>query len=130
MIKFLPRCIFGYNGGMSEALRIWLSQQLDQRGWSHRELARQTGFSQALVSKTLSGERNPSANFCTTIAQVFETSPETILRLAGILPAITPAQPSDDSTLQEIVELVRNLSDEQRVEALRYIRYLYQQNNN
>lgn len=111
---------------MSEALRLWLSQELDRRGWSHRELARNTGFSQSLVSKTLSGERNPSADFCIKVAQVLGESPETLLRLAGILPPGPPASPSDNPTLQELVELARNLPPEQLKELLRYTHYLYQ----
>lgn len=111
---------------MSEAFRLWLLQELDRRGWSHRELARQTGFSQSLVSKTLSGERMASANFCTKVAEVLGESPEMVLRLAGILPPAPPSVPSDSLTLQKIVELARLLSPDQCEEALRYIRYLYQ----
>jgi transcriptional regulator with XRE-family HTH domain len=111
---------------MSEALSLWLSQELDRRGWSHRELARQTGFSQPLVSKTLSGERKPSANFCNKVAQALEVSPEMLLRLAGILPPAAPGSPADNSTLQELIELARNLSPEEQQQSLDYVRFLYQ----
>lgn len=110
---------------MSEALRLWLSQELDRRGWSHRELARQTGFSQSFVSKTLSGERSISVKFCTKAAEALGESPDTLLRLAGILPPSSPASPSDNPLLQEIVELARNLPPKQLKELLRYTRYLY-----
>jgi transcriptional regulator with XRE-family HTH domain len=112
---------------MSEALRLWLSEELNRRGWSQRELARQIGVSHSFVSKTLSGERSPSANFCNKIAQALDVAPETVLRLAGILPPASPGQPSDDSTLQELVELARNLPPERRQQILEYVRFIYQQ---
>ena len=58
-----------------------------------------------------------------------DESPETVLRLAGILPPAPPLDPSDNPALQELVELARNLTSEQLKEALRYIRYLYQSND-
>lgn len=111
---------------MSDTLRLWLSQELDRRGWSHREFARRTGYSQSFVSKTLSGERRISVKFCTKAAEALGESPDTLLRLAGILPPTSPASPSDNPTLQEIVELARNLPLKQLKELLRYTRYLYQ----
>lgn len=70
----------------------------------------------------LAGNVPPSADFCIKAAQALGESPIKLLRLAGILP---PAP--DDATLQELTELAGNLPPEQRREALRYIRYLYQQ---
>src|SRR5688572_148866 len=107
---------------MSNVLRAWVSEELEQRNWSHRELARKTGFSPSFVSKILSGERNVSADFCIRVAQALEEAPEKLLRLAGILPTAL----EDDPTLAEIQDLVRHLPPSQRKEALRYLRYLYQ----
>ncbi len=111
---------------MSESLKLWLSQELNQRNWSHRELARQTGITQSFISNVIAGKKPPSVNFCRQIAQALEVSPELVLRLAGILPPAEPATATDDPVLQELVELARHLPDEQRKELLRYTRYLYQ----
>jgi transcriptional regulator with XRE-family HTH domain len=111
---------------MSEALRLWLSQELDRRGWSHRELARRGNISHSLVSKTIAGDMPASADFCIKVAQTLEASPEMVLRLAGILPPTFPASPSDDKMLQELVELARNLEPEDKQQVLDYIRFLYQ----
>jgi transcriptional regulator with XRE-family HTH domain len=108
---------------MSEALRFWLSEELNRRGWSHRELARQIETSQSFVSRIIKGENPPSVNFCYRIAQALEVSPETVLRLAGILPPASPGQPSDDSTLQELVELARTLTPENRQDVLEYVKF-------
>jgi transcriptional regulator with XRE-family HTH domain len=107
---------------MSEALRDWLYEELERRKWSQRELARQADISQAFVNRVLSGNASPSINFCNQIARALGVAPEQVLRLAGILP---PA--SDDSTLQELIELARNLSQEDREELLKYARFRYQQ---
>lgn len=106
---------------MSEALRAWLSEELERRKWSKRELARQAGVSHAFVNRVLSGDLAPSVNFCRKIALVLGTPPETVLRLAGILPAS-----EDDPALTELQDLVKSLPPSQRKEALRYLRFLLQ----
>jgi len=113
-------------GVMSEAFRFWLSQELDRRDWSHRELARQMETSQSYVSRVIKGENPPSVNFCHRVAKVLDESPEKLLRLAGIIPPAAPVQPSDDSTLQEVVELARSLPPDDRQQLLDYVRFLYQ----
>lgn len=109
---------------MNDELRAWLSQEVDRRGWSYRELARRAGISPALISRTLSGDMHPSADFCIKVAQALDESPEKVLRLAGILHT-SPA--SDTSTLQELIELARSLPPEEQEELLKYARYRYQQ---
>lgn len=110
---------------MSDRLKSWLTDELKRLGWSYRELARQANISNALVSRTLSGDMSPSADFCIKIAQALEVSPEYLLRLAEILPP--EMNISDDATTQEITELLKHLTPEQRQEALNYIKYLSQQ---
>lgn len=108
---------------MSDELRAWLSQEIEQRHWSHRELARQSGLSNSLVSKTLSGKMNVSITFCYKVAHALGESPEKLLRLAGILP---PSPASEDDTLQELIELARSLPPEDQKEILEYVRFRYQ----
>lgn len=108
---------------MSDDLKAWISQEVEQRGWSYRELARRAGVSHTLISRTLSGDMAPSADFCIKVANTINESPEKLLRLAGILPT-SPA--SDDSAFQEIMELVRSLPPEDQKEILEYVRFRYQ----
>ena len=110
-----------YNEDVSDSFGNWLADQIGKRGWTHNELARRAGVSQPAVSGIVAGRR-PSADFCIKVAQALGEPPEKILRLAGILP---PSE--DDSALAELYDLVRNLPLEQRQEALRYLRFLYQQ---
>ena len=103
---------------MSEELRDWITQELKKRHWSRRELARQTDLSPAIVQKTLKGERNPSSEFCVKVAQTLGESPEKLLRMAGILPQV------DETLTHELSELIANLDRDQKLEVLRYVRYL------
>lgn len=107
---------------MSDELRMWLSKELKKRHWSQRELARRSGISQTVISQTLSGDVNPSADFCIKVAQAFGEAPEKMLRLAEILPPIN----DDDPALKEIIDTLHNMSPDQRKEILRYIRYFFQ----
>ena len=108
---------------MSNQFREWLASEMEKRRFSQRALAKKTGISQPVVSRVLSGEKAPSVDFCNRVAQALGESPEKLLRLAGILPA-SPA--SEDDTLQELIELARNLPPEDRTELLEYARYRYQ----
>lgn len=105
-----------------DRLSTWLIETLKERGWSHSELARRSGVSQAAISGTISGDRKAGADFCVKVAGALGEAPEKVLRLAGILPSVS----TDDPALDEAVELLKNLSTEQRRLALRFIRTLYQ----
>ncbi|NJN96561.1 MAG: helix-turn-helix domain-containing protein [Anaerolineales bacterium] len=104
-------------------LGTWASEATKKRGWSYRELARRAGISHSLISKVFSDDMPPSADFCIKIASALSESPEKVLRLAGILPS-SPA--SDNDTLQELIELARNLPPEDQKELLDYARFRYQ----
>ena len=113
---------------MSEKLRAWLQQETNRRGWSYRELARQAGVSQSNMSRVVTGDMPPSADFCIRIATAFDEPPVKLLKLAGILPdepALTESEFGPVS--REILQLVQNLPLEQRQQVLDYVRFLSQQ---
>lgn len=105
---------------MSDEFKAWLSSELKQRGWSYRELARRMELEQSRLSRVLSGRRKATVDFYKKVADVLGEAPEKVLRLAGILSS------EDDPVFKEAVDMLRNLTPQQRQEALRYIRYLYQ----
>jgi transcriptional regulator with XRE-family HTH domain len=109
---------------VSNKLRTWLTEELDRLGWSYGELSRRAEVSRPLISRTLSGDMPPSADFCIKIAQALGEPPEKVLRLADILPQLPGAE--DELTIEEINDALRGMTPEQRKEALHYIRYLYQ----
>lgn len=106
---------------MDSQLTDWVSEGLKQRGWSHGELSRRAGISRPLISQVLAGDVPPSADFCIKIAHAFGLSPVLLLVKAGILSGQELAP--DDPTLQEIIELARSLSPEDRSEILEYVRF-------
>jgi transcriptional regulator with XRE-family HTH domain len=105
-------------------MQKWLVEEMKKRGWSQRELSRRSGLPQSTLSQAIRGKRKITPDVCTGIAQALGESPEYVMRLAGILP---PASLEDDSTLQELIELVRHLSPENRQDVLEYIRFRLQQ---
>lgn len=105
---------------MNDEFKAWLSNELEQRGWSYRELARRMELDQSRLSRVLSGKRKATVDFYKKVAEALGEAPETVLREAGILAS------EDDPVFKEAVDMLRNLTPEQRQEAVRYIRYLYQ----
>lgn len=109
---------------MSDSFRQWLISEMEKRRYNQGALAKAIGMSRPFVTRVLNGERAPSVEFCNRVASALGESPEKLLRLAGILP--TSPAPDDSPTLQEIVELARNLSPEDQSDVLEYIRFRYQ----
>lgn len=105
---------------MSEALRAWLSEELERRKWSQGDLSRQAGLSRPFISRVISGDLSPSVNFCHKIAAALGEAPEKVLRLAGILPT---SMGGDDSIVQEITEIARSLPPEDQQEILDFARF-------
>ena len=73
---------------MDSKITAWLQGELDDRGWSHRELARRIGMSQTAVSTVIAGEREAGWEFLARVASALNEDPETIFRLAGRLPQV------------------------------------------
>jgi transcriptional regulator with XRE-family HTH domain len=107
---------------MDDQFIVWLARELKEKRLSQRELARQSAISQTLISQTLSGDVKPSADFCIKVAGTLGEPPEKLLRLAGILPPGT-----DDPSLQELLEVARNLSSENQQDLLNYAKFRFKQ---
>ena len=112
---------------MGEAFRRWVTDELERRQWSLRELGRQSGISHPLISQVLTGKVSPSINFFHGIAKAFNESPEVLMRLAGILPPQLPASTDDDSATIELTEIARTLPEDKRRQLLDFARFLRKQ---
>lgn len=104
---------------MSDAFRDWLTQELEKRHWSQRELARRSGVSQSAISLVMRGNA-PSADFCIAVAQAFGESYWKVLHLAGVIPPLG----EDDPILAEILDIGRSLTPEQREKLLEFAQFL------
>lgn len=105
---------------MYDKLITFIKTELEERGWSHRELARRARVSQTSISGTLAKQRTPGAEFCIKVARAFGVEPEFMLRLAGILP---PLPPGDDALQAAVLDVFKRLSVEKRREVLAYTRW-------
>ena len=109
---------------MDDKLITWISNQLDERGWSHRELARRAGISQTAVSTVIAGQRNAGWDFCASIAKAFNEPPLKVFQLAGLLPRSPILEESP--TLRELWNLVQDMPEAEQEEVLRYAQFRYQ----
>lgn len=75
-----------------EAFVSWINAELNQRGWSRSEAARRGGFSPSTLDKVIGGFSGPGPTLCRGLARAFDTAPDEVFRLAGILPT-QPKQP-------------------------------------
>jgi transcriptional regulator with XRE-family HTH domain len=92
---------------------VWLNEQLNERGWSMRELARRSGLSHAVISLVLSKHNAPGLDFCVGVARALDVPPENVLRMAGLIPKRTTRQEMVDEILYHFEGL--NEDDQLRV---------------
>ena len=102
----------------------WLGQEMKKRRLSQRELSRLSGVAQGLISEVINQKREPSQKFVTAVAAALGEPPEKLLRIADILP---PAD--EDDTLQELIELARNMSPEDRKAVLEFARFKFRKSD-
>jgi transcriptional regulator with XRE-family HTH domain len=103
-------------------LSEWLSSQLEQRGWSHSDLARRAGVTRAQVSRVISETRGAGPEFCVAIARALNESPIKIFQLAGLLPY--RADPDEDPRLRTLNYKFSLLDEQGKAELERYLDYL------
>lgn len=100
----------------------WLLHELEDRGWSIREVARRAELSHATINGILSEKANPGLDFCLGIARAFRMPPEIILRKAGLLPQLTKSTEEN----QQLVEYFQYLDNADRDRLLVIARTLYE----
>jgi len=83
---------------MDDTFVQWVLTELDDRGWSQRELARRAGISAAAVNQILTEQRQPTAEFSIAIARALRVPPEAVLRRAGHLPPVPDNGHQDEGT--------------------------------
>lgn len=96
----------------------WLQEELEKRGWSQSELARRSGLTRQTINTLIKGRSEPQAETCLAIARGLNVPPETVLRAADLLPELPV--PDRDPTLQELMDLMKRMSQEEREEILQY----------
>lgn len=96
----------------------WLENELRERGWTQTELARRAGMSRAAISMLVNGRNHPKAETCIALARGFDLPAETVLMAADLLPE--NQVPDRDPSLQELMNLMKRMTEEERREILDY----------
>ena len=86
----------------------WVSTQMAIRGWNVSELARAAHITPNDVEH---GLRLPRPEFCQVLARAFNTYPDKVLRLAGLLPP-DPKEARRWAELRARMEYLANYLDE------------------
>ena len=82
----------------------WLSEELDRRGWSTRELMLRSGISDIVIEEVLLGLRPVTWDFCAPLVSVLDKSLRELLDLAGLW----AAQVEEEESL-EVLGILRTL---------------------
>lgn len=84
---------------MTTELINWIDRELEERGWSMRELSRRSGMSHGTISDVLNDRTNPGLDFCVGVARALDVPPENVLRMAGLIPRRTTRRELIDEIL-------------------------------
>jgi DNA-binding XRE family transcriptional regulator len=103
----------------------WLNEEAQSRGWSFREIARRIGVSHTTIIKVVNEQMRPSAELCISLAKLFRTAPENVLRLAGYL----PPQPEKSINTVEANHLFSQLSEDEQEVLLTQMRALVEKHD-
>jgi len=93
---------------MENDLASWLDDELAERGWSIREMARRAGVSHTAIASALNRKGRPSAELCVAIADVLGVSAIEVVQRAGIL----PSDPPETAAWRRLNAMWDRLSDE------------------
>lgn len=124
-MRVCNRVQFAYVSG--EGFVEWLEGELAARNWRPADLARVAGISTGALSSVLTGSRNVGSDMANAIAVGLGLPPDTVFRRAGLLPP--QPGPERDPTLQELLEIMRNLSPDERREVTDYALFRYRRHN-
>jgi transcriptional regulator with XRE-family HTH domain len=61
----------------------WLLREIDSRGWSYADLARESGLSPGSIGNVARRTRKPGIEFCEAVARAFNYPLDVVLAAAG-----------------------------------------------
>ena len=105
---------------MENTLATWLNKEIEDRGWSQRELARRANISHTTISQVIAEVRQPSWDFCASIARALGEPVDHVFVLAGLKRPPLPAVEEE----KEALGILRGLSASVRQSAMTMLRAL------
>ncbi|MFC2028307.1 helix-turn-helix domain-containing protein [Chloroflexota bacterium] len=106
----------------TKRLVSWLKEKIELQGFNKRQTARAAGLSYPTILNTLEGDK-PSLETCKALGNLFNTPPEELLRMAGLIPEADPK----DKLLERTNHLMEKLSPDSKEKALEYLEFLITQ---
>ncbi len=100
------------------------------KGLSLRQVEKRTGISNAYLSQLENGKiEQPSPHILHTLAEGYDTSYEDLMKLAGYLQKKQGERVRDNVMEDVAFSAIKNLTDEERDEVLRFISFLRTRRN-
>jgi transcriptional regulator with XRE-family HTH domain len=98
----------------------WIKKEIDKRGWTQAELARQTKLSPSQITRLFNGERGVGETGLVAIAHAFRLPANLVFEKAGILPPtqelkelsakkrelLANLENADDNTVQFVIDML------------------------
>jgi transcriptional regulator with XRE-family HTH domain len=81
----------------------WLDRQVQERGWTFRELGRRAELSSGAISKVMTGTVSPTWEFCAKIARALEMPEVEMFRQAALLPPLPEARRQEFERITDIL---------------------------
>jgi transcriptional regulator with XRE-family HTH domain len=102
----------------------WLEEEMAARHWRTADLATAAGLYHGTLAKVLNGDRRAGPEVCLAIAKALNIPADSVFRRAGLLPELPGTD--RDPTLQETMDVMKNMTPEERLEVLQYALFRFQ----
>jgi len=89
---------------------MWLTNEMDKRGWSQSDLARAANLHRAVINKILKNKTVASNDTLIAISHGLNIPVEASFRASGLLPTIS----EEDEFLEEAAYLLRSIRSVER----------------
>ena len=93
----------------------WLLKQLQERDWTQADLARNSGLTNAAISKYING-RIPDKDAIRKLARAFSLPLNIVYQAAGLLPPQSP----ESELINRIIHLTSELPEQDQADILEY----------
>jgi transcriptional regulator with XRE-family HTH domain len=103
---------------MTTPLAQWLAEQMAEQRLGRNELSRQSGISEASLTRILRYGHTPNPNLIRRLAAFFRADPDTVMELAGLvrLSDLPPDVPPD---VRDLARRLYRLDPDDREDVLR-----------
>lgn len=103
----------------------WIDEIRQKKGMSWREIERQGGVANGTISRRFKERAQPTVGNCEALAATLHLPSREVLIKAKLIDAAL--RDLEDATLQQVVEIMKQLSPDARVKVSEYASFLLSQ---